>query len=571
MNIEGSLSLSKPHFTSEIHNSGEENNGEQSVVQVLLAQEDILDYVNCSVEDGRERIAINESGRLLAEDIYDQLYTEKNGDFNAIRTQLLKDYKDITTRSDLDFHAKTTYRRIFQSMHAKLQYEAALAIAEREKSSPCKTTFKEALMAAHHWRTTVNPGFESFLQEAGAARKELDDFLNLELEAAETTNQALVRETLGDRSSIEAERLRGRMSSSGVLRKIYTAATISAVAFLSAGSVSTIPFQTKEQSNHQEEVSLQIQPPTEVSPDSFEFSPEVFDPSFSEIPPRLFEPLPSDTRRAEESVPDQLTMQESAVPETERLVDEARDKQELMEMKGLQRQREASEFISEGQVLKEPQSNQGAVSSEDTPVFAADILGQKTLERSPLARFQKYTAETQNAAIAVAQKLDFIGPESPYEHPSNMCGPLAATVLNESGLLPENIHLNPSQFWLANPQRLDKLLPEVNFEKIHIPESINNFDFRRFPLKPGDFLYLYGGSFEHMLTVAWVDPGGRAYAISNYKTKSGSYIIGEFVLYDPENPEVGVFKDWSQKSRSGTTGQSGFYLWRIKSPLTQNA
>ena len=74
-----------------------------------------------------------------------------------------------------------------------------------------------------------------------------------------------------------------------------------------------------------------------------------------------------------------------------------------------------------------------------------------------------------------------------------------------------------------------------------------------------------------MLTVAWVDPGGRAYAISNYKTKSGSYIIGEFVLYDPENPEVGVFKDWSQKSRSGTTGQSGFYLWRIKSPLTQNA
>ena len=570
MNIEGSLSLSKPHFTSEIHNSGEENNGEQSVVQVLLAQEDILDYVNCSVEDGRERIAINESGRLLAEDIYDQLYTEKNGDFNAIRTQLLKDYKDITTRSDLDFHAKTTYRRIFQSMHAKLQYEAALAIAEREKSSPCKTTFKEALMAAHHWRTTVNPGFESFLQEAGAARKELDDFLDLELAAVKETNQVLISETLGKRSPVEVKGHR-RTSSLRILGKIYTAATIAAVAFLSAGSVSTIPFQTKEQSNHQEEVSLQIQPPTEVSPDSFKFSPEVFDPSFSEIPPRLFEPLPADTRMTKELTSDLLKRQESAATETERTAEEINDKQELIEMKRLQRQIEASKSMSERPVLKEPQSDQGVVSAENIPIFAADILGQKTLERSPLARFQKYTAETQNAAIAVAQKLDFIGPESPYEHPSNMCGPLAATVLNESGLLPENIHLNPSQFWLANPQRLDKLLPEVNFEKIHIPESINNFDFRRFPLKPGDFLYLYGGSFEHMLTVAWVDPGGRAYAISNYKTKSGSYIIGEFVLYDPENPEVGVFKDWSQKSRSGTTGQSGFYLWRIKSPLTQNA
>lgn len=192
-----------------------------------------------------------------------------------------------------------------------------------------------------------------------------------------------------------------------------------------------------------------------------------------------------------------------------------------------------------------------------------------TVEESPdeeaaVNNLAKYIAKTEAEAIALAQGLDFIGPESPYEHPSNMCGPLAASVLRDLQVLPAGFEINPSSFWLANPQRLDRLLPQPAFQKIAMNQSVDSVDF---DWRVGDFVYLQGGDFDHMVTISRVDSAGKVFAISNFKNPDGRFVVEEYLLSDPSDPEAGLFKEWPRPDRVGRTGMSGVYVWRVSESL----
>jgi hypothetical protein len=70
-----------------------------------------------------------------------------------------------------------------------------------------------------------------------------------------------------------------------------------------------------------------------------------------------------------------------------------------------------------------------------------------------------------------------------------------------------------------------------------------------------------------MLVVNRVDGLGRAYAVTNFGTTDG-YIIDEVMLYDPTDPDAGMFRVWTEKQNAllGSTGFGGFEVWRLRSP-----
>lgn len=182
----------------------------------------------------------------------------------------------------------------------------------------------------------------------------------------------------------------------------------------------------------------------------------------------------------------------------------------------------------------------------------------------------RYQADTEAEAIRVAKDLAYVQGDG---HPASMCGPLSAAILRDAWLL--NPYIDLHEFWLLNPreqlQVLEKIFPPDRFEWHRVTESIRTFDFKTFPLKAGDFLYLYAGdpgTFEHMLTVSRVDDQGRAYSVTNYETETGFY-IGERVLYDPQNPGEGQFYIWTDRkyAQIGMTGFGGFQLLRFAVPV----
>jgi len=161
-----------------------------------------------------------------------------------------------------------------------------------------------------------------------------------------------------------------------------------------------------------------------------------------------------------------------------------------------------------------------------------------------------------------------------YGSPSNICGPLSIAILQEAGIIRPG--LDPHAFWLLNPgvrgdrRLLSKVFPPSQFENVRFQVPLNEMDWRETPLYPGDFIYIYagpGGNFEHMLVVNRVDADGRAYAVNNYNTPNG-YIISETLLYDPANPDAGMFPTWTSRpnAKIGSTGFSGFELWRLREP-----
>ncbi|MBS1249894.1 MAG: hypothetical protein MAG431_01479 [Chloroflexi bacterium] len=181
----------------------------------------------------------------------------------------------------------------------------------------------------------------------------------------------------------------------------------------------------------------------------------------------------------------------------------------------------------------------------------------------------KYIAPVENEARDVAQGLGFVGQN--FEDPSNMCGPLAIAILQDAGVIDNYVDL--SDVWLldpsTNPQMFEVLFPRDKFEWFSFREPTHEFDFKAFPLQAGDFLYLYAGhsgSFQHMLTVTRVDEQGRAYTVTNINTEEG-YVVEERMLYDPSDPEAGIFDRWADRAylMLGRTGFGGFDLWRPKS------
>jgi hypothetical protein len=167
-----------------------------------------------------------------------------------------------------------------------------------------------------------------------------------------------------------------------------------------------------------------------------------------------------------------------------------------------------------------------------------------------------------------AKEINGVG----YGDPNNICGPLAIAILLDAGVVPPTV--TPHDFWLLNPaavpdQRiLARAFPADKFVHTQISTPLNKVDWLASPLETGDFLFIWHGSwgnFDHMLVVNRVDADLRAYAVTNYGTPDG-FIIAETLLYDPHDPNAGIFHTWT-KARDqilGSTGFGGYEIWRSR-------
>ncbi len=180
----------------------------------------------------------------------------------------------------------------------------------------------------------------------------------------------------------------------------------------------------------------------------------------------------------------------------------------------------------------------------------------------------QYLAKSEKEATLVAQNLGYLLSGA---HASNMCGPLAAEILRRGGVI--SPYTDIYDFWLLNPRTyghvLKRVFPKNRFDLLEVRIPLVEYDFSANPLKAGDFLYIYAGpngNFEHMLTVTRVDEAGKAYTVTNLNTDEG-YIIDEFMLYDPNSPQEGLFYRWNNREYDylGLTGSGGFDIWRPKS------
>ena len=195
--------------------------------------------------------------------------------------------------------------------------------------------------------------------------------------------------------------------------------------------------------------------------------------------------------------------------------------------------------------------------------------GALTLEQQQAlaAAARAYISPTPQDALATAINLGYLG-RNP--NPATMCGPLALAILQDLGLVDKELPLVSFYYLNPRPGHDDRLLQNVfppdRFEKIVHEESIGSIDYSKYPLYPGDFLYLFAGdsgSYEHMLVISRVDEAGRAFAVTNINTDVG-VIVDEVMLYDPSQPGVGQFYEWTdwENRMIGRTGYGGFWLWR---------
>ena len=185
---------------------------------------------------------------------------------------------------------------------------------------------------------------------------------------------------------------------------------------------------------------------------------------------------------------------------------------------------------------------------------------------------RKFLADSDIEALWVAQDLDYIGING---QPATMCGPLAVAILQDAGLVDPNF--DRANFYLLNPRPgygdgfVESLFPTSRYLKVVEERVIKEVDYQAEPLCPGDFLYLFAGesgSYEHMLVVTRVDEAGRAYTVTNIDFGFG-FRVEELMLYDPAQPGVGMFTDWTSRPHPqvGRTGYGGFWLWRPKAPI----
>ena len=178
-----------------------------------------------------------------------------------------------------------------------------------------------------------------------------------------------------------------------------------------------------------------------------------------------------------------------------------------------------------------------------------------------------YHADTAEEADAVARQLHYV--DGRTESASLMCGPLAAAILRDAGLLPNDF--GPVQdlhsYWLANPKvdgRPWTLFSRRDYELFQFTTPIKQFDFLAWALRPGDFVYTYSRrvGFEHMFIVTEVDEEGRAYTVTNQYQIDKTYRIQRYLLYDPADPTAGIIQNELSNPRLGRTGLIGFDVLR---------
>ncbi|MBN1449967.1 MAG: hypothetical protein JW963_03055 [Anaerolineales bacterium] len=208
------------------------------------------------------------------------------------------------------------------------------------------------------------------------------------------------------------------------------------------------------------------------------------------------------------------------------------------------------------------------------------ILNGKLLITGPLTREQQiklyetsiqFIARTTRESKQVGEEINGIG----YGSPTLICGPLSLAILQGANLIDYEAVI-PYDFWLLNPYipkdrtLVKQVFPANKYEDTRFKTPLNKFDWATYPLQPGDFIYIdrgTGGNFDHMLVVNRVDSQMRAYAVTNFGTPDG-YIIDEVMLYDPIDPNAGIFHTWTEKqfSQLGSTGFGGFEVWRLRTP-----
>ena len=182
----------------------------------------------------------------------------------------------------------------------------------------------------------------------------------------------------------------------------------------------------------------------------------------------------------------------------------------------------------------------------------------------------KFIRKTTKESHQLGNQINGVG----YGSPSDICGPLSIAILQAAGIVRSS--LDPHAFWLHNPdvpddrRLLSVAFPPILFENIKHTRKLSDMDWNETPLFPGDFLYIYAGpygNFEHMLVVNRVDAEGRAYSVTNFNTSDG-FIIDEVVLYDPADPNAGIFAHWTSQpyAKMGATGYGGFEVWRYQLP-----
>jgi hypothetical protein len=183
----------------------------------------------------------------------------------------------------------------------------------------------------------------------------------------------------------------------------------------------------------------------------------------------------------------------------------------------------------------------------------------------------QFISPTTKESKVIGEALNGVG----YGSPTLICGPLSLAIMQGAGLI-EYQDVIPYDFWLLNPYiskdraLINRVFPEEKYENTLFKTPLNQFDWRSYPLHPGDFLFIRhgtGGNFDHMLVVNRVDSQGRVYAVTNYYTPDG-YIINEALLYGPNDFSIGLFAKWTEKQNSITssTGFGGFEIWRQRMP-----
>ena len=202
------------------------------------------------------------------------------------------------------------------------------------------------------------------------------------------------------------------------------------------------------------------------------------------------------------------------------------------------------------------------------PISTPGIPWQERLRQAAMA----YQASYPEDAEKIARSLNFLDGQT--ESATNICGPLAAAILRDAGLLPTQP--GPVQdlksYWQASPPgngRPWSLFSERDYEVFHFDTPLAEFDFTAWPLQPADFLYTYAkdSGFEHMFIVTEVDAEGRAYTVTNQPQAWGnplwgSMLIPRYLLYDPHLPGAGIiYNEWSDR-HLGQTGNNGFDVLR---------
>ena len=211
------------------------------------------------------------------------------------------------------------------------------------------------------------------------------------------------------------------------------------------------------------------------------------------------------------------------------------------------------------------------------------VLSAEQLTRLAAAGASYISPDTESADATVKAMNYAAGADA-----SLTCGPLAIAILQDAGLLSPYLPLN--DFWLSSPLPgnnepiFKEAFPQDRYEWIRDTTPMAEMDFAVNPLLPGDFIYTFGGNYEHMFTVTSVDETGRAYTVQNLEQgylnddpDDISFIIEETLLYDPNHPGIGMVYEWADDFnwKLGFTGTEGYMRFRpivpIEDPTAQQS